>query len=140
VERPVLTAAGDDWVLLDTAGSGAGRFWTSRGQGAVSLTGAVAVSRAAVDGDAVYVADDTGLVRIAVSGVAGERIFGDSTTSRGTPPVRSVAAASSAPHGSRRARAAAPCGPPRAGMCLWTTAGRDWALSGVPSSWMPATA
>ncbi|EPD86482.1 hypothetical protein HMPREF1529_00534 [Microbacterium sp. oral taxon 186 str. F0373] len=116
VERPVLTAAGDDWVLLDTAGSGAGRFWTSRGQGAVSLTGAVAVSRAAVDGDAVYVADDTGLVRIAVSGVAGERIFGDSTTSRGTParPVSrgGVVSAAWLAEGTR-------------GGTLWTSTGGD---------------
>lgn len=115
-ERPVLTAAGDDWVLVDTAGAAAGRFWTSRGQGSVALTGAIAVSRATVDGDAVYVADDTGLVRIAVPAAAGERIFGDSTTSRGTParPVSrgGVVSAAWLAEGTR-------------GGTLWTSTGGD---------------
>ncbi|MBF4561385.1 hypothetical protein ITJ43_04480 [Microbacterium sp. VKM Ac-2870] len=85
LERPVLTASGDGWVLLDTSGPDAGQYWTSRASGRIAISGAVAVSRAATDGDAVYVADDTGLVRIPVSGAGAERVFGDSTTSRGTP-------------------------------------------------------
>lgn len=85
LERPVLTAAGQDWVLVDTAGAEAGRFWTSRGTGRIAVSGATAVSPASDAGDAVYLADGTGLVRIPVSGAGAERVFGDSTTSRGAP-------------------------------------------------------
>lgn len=76
-----LTAAGDAWVLLDTA---AGRFWTADAAGGTGTAGAVAVSRA-VAGDAVYLADESGLVRLDVADGTAERVFGDSTTSRGTP-------------------------------------------------------
>ena len=41
--------------------------------------------RRAVAGDAVYLADESGLVRLDVADGTAERVFGDSTTSRGTP-------------------------------------------------------
>ncbi|MGB4779358.1 Ig-like domain-containing protein, partial [Microbacterium sp.] len=81
VAAPVLTAAGEDWVLVDAA---AGRFWTADAVGDTGTTGAVAVSNAA-PGDAVYLADETGLVRVTVAEARAERIFGDSTTARGAP-------------------------------------------------------
>lgn len=116
VERPVLTGAGDDWVLVETGGADAGRFWTRGGSGRVPIAGATAVGRASADGDAVYVADESGLVRIPVSGDGAERVFGDSTTSRGTParPVvrEGVVSAAWLGEGTR-------------GGTLWTSTGAD---------------
>ncbi|WP_431801798.1 Ig-like domain-containing protein [Microbacterium sp. bgisy203] len=80
---PALTAAGEDWVLVDTA---SGTYWTAaRDAASVDTTGAVALSRADPDGSAVYLADETGLVRIPTGDAGPERVFGDRTTSRGTP-------------------------------------------------------
>lgn len=80
---PVLTAAGDDWMLVDTASGG---YWT-KAQSAIpaGTTGTVAVSRTDPDGDAVYLADETGLVRVPTGDAPAERMFGDRTTARGTP-------------------------------------------------------
>ena len=77
-----LTSAGDDWVLVDTA---TGSYWTARRSGASADTsGTVAVSRSDPDGDGVYLADETGLVRVPTADEPAERVFGDRTTSRGT--------------------------------------------------------
>lgn len=83
-DAPVLTAAGGDWVLVD---AGAARFARASGTAELPTVGAVAVSRAISRGDAIYVADQTGLVRIPVDEARGsaDRVFGDSTTSRGAP-------------------------------------------------------
>lgn len=80
---PTVTSAGDRWVLLD-ASTG---LYLRRGADAIAsatTTGTVAVARADANADAVYVADQTGLVRIPVDGDAAERVFGDSSTSRGS--------------------------------------------------------
>ena len=85
VSAPALTAAGDDWVLVDTA---SGDYWTVRRTGvSAGTSGVVALSRADADadGDAVYLADESGLVRVPTTDAAAERVFGDRTTSRGTP-------------------------------------------------------
>ena len=51
VSAPALTAAGDDWVLVDTA---SGDYWTVRRAGvSAGTSGVVALSRADADGDAV---------------------------------------------------------------------------------------
>lgn len=80
---PVLTSAGDRWVLVDTA---IGRYWTAQ-QSAVpaGTSGTVAVSLPDPDGGDVYLADDSGLVRVPASAEAAQRVFGDRTTARGTP-------------------------------------------------------
>ncbi|MFT4052157.1 MAG: Ig-like domain-containing protein [Microbacterium sp.] len=78
-----ITSAGDDWVLVDTS---SGRYWTAeRSDVSADVTGTVALSRPDPDGDAVYLADETGLVRVPTSNDDAERIFGDSTTARGAP-------------------------------------------------------
>ncbi len=81
IASPTLTAAGDDWVLLDGS---TGRYVARGADAAASAgtTGTIAAARADADADAVYVADETGLVRIAAG--AAERTFGDSTSVRGT--------------------------------------------------------
>jgi len=82
LDTPVLTAAGDEWVLVDT---GSGDYWTAQAAGSADTTGAVTVSRADPSGDAVYFADETGLVRVPTSDEPAERVFGDRSTGRGTP-------------------------------------------------------
>lgn len=86
---PALTSAADEWLLIDTA---TGRYLTRGADAAVSAetTGTIAVARADPDAEAVYLADETGLVEVGADGAA-ERIFGDSTTVRGAaarPVVR----------------------------------------------------
>ena len=58
---PVLTAAGDEWVLVEP---GTGRYWSHAQAASAGTNGTVAVSRTDPDGDAVYLADETGLVRV----------------------------------------------------------------------------
>lgn len=83
VAAPALSAAGDDWVLVDTTD---GTYWTShRGGASAGTSGAVALSRVDADGQAVYLADQSGLVRIPTEGADPERVFGDRTTARGAP-------------------------------------------------------
>ncbi len=112
-----ISAAGDAWVVVDSAD---GRFWTADATGDAETSGTVALSRPDSDGTAVYLADETGLVRIEVADARVERVFGDSTTGRGTParPVVSggVAMAAWLPEGA---------GPGT----LWTSADGDTQLS-----------
>ncbi|GEP47051.1 hypothetical protein FVP74_02820 [Microbacterium saccharophilum] len=82
-DLPALTAAGEDWVLVD---AGDGRFW-ARGAdegGQAPTQGAVVLSRPDPDGDAVYLADQSSLVRVGVDGGT-EQIVPPGTTVRGTP-------------------------------------------------------
>ncbi len=85
---PTVTAAGEQWVVIDTASG----LYLPRGADTIAsagTSGTVAVARSDAEADAVYVADQSGLVRISPDGA--ERVFGDSTTSRGTaarPVVR----------------------------------------------------
>ncbi|GAA3906539.1 Ig-like domain-containing protein [Microbacterium invictum] len=83
-DLPALTSAGDDWVLVDTDD---GRYWTDETDGAADAgtTGAVVLSRPAPQSGSVYLADETGLVRVPVDGDPAEPAFGDATTPRGTP-------------------------------------------------------
>lgn len=80
-----LTAAGGTWFLVDTL---TGRIW-KRGAEApleVTLSGAVAIGRATAAGDAAYIADATGLVRVPVDDSDPERIVGgDADRDFGTP-------------------------------------------------------
>ena len=67
--QPLMTAAGESWVLVD---ADTGTVWR---QGVaepvtVDVAGSVVVGRAAAEGDSVYVADETALVRIPVDGSA----------------------------------------------------------------------
>ena len=80
---PVLTSAGERWVLVDAA---TGRFWTAQQSAAsAGTTGTVAVSLPDPEGTSVYVADESGLVRVPTTADPAERIFGDRTSARGTP-------------------------------------------------------
>lgn len=130
---PTLTAAGGDWVLVDTS---SGEYWSKDASGAsAGTTGTVAVSRTDVDGTDVYLADENGVVRVPTANGSPERVFGDRTTARGTParPVvrNGVVAAAWLPEGS---------GPGT----LWTsTAGDvslDYAGSTLPSQRRPVLA
>lgn len=80
---PALTAAGAQWVLIDSSSG----LYLPRGAETIAsagTTGTLAIGGSDADADAVYVADETGLVRIDADGTA-DRIFGDSTTARGAP-------------------------------------------------------
>ncbi|WP_292831664.1 Ig-like domain-containing protein [Microbacterium sp.] len=87
---PIVTAAGQEWVLVDSA-SGSYLKRGADASASAGTTGSLAVARADADADAVYIADETGLVRIPADGDSHERVFGDRTTARGTaarPVVR----------------------------------------------------
>lgn len=80
---PALTAAGEDWVLVDADD---GRYWV-RGvdeRGQASTQGAVVLSRPDPDGDAVYLADQGNLVRVGVDGVTSPELPIQEVV-RGTP-------------------------------------------------------
>lgn len=81
---PAITAGGGDWVVLDTDD---GRYWRRGGQGEASVgtTGAIAVSRPDPDADAVYVADEVGIVRIPARSGEPETVHSGGTSTRGTP-------------------------------------------------------
>ncbi|WP_417563779.1 Ig-like domain-containing protein [Microbacterium sp.] len=78
-----LTAVGSRWFLVD---ADSGRIWT---KGAavrtVALAGDVAYGLARSSGDAAWIADDTGLVRLPANGGAPQRTVGGSTRDLGTP-------------------------------------------------------
>jgi len=84
LETPMLTSAGGDWVLVSAADGSFLRRGAEAPEPA-GTTGAVAVGRADATGDAAYLADETGLVRIPARGGDPERVFGDRSTARGTP-------------------------------------------------------
>lgn len=83
IAAPQLSSAGDDWVLVDPD---AALLWTAgAAQAPAGVSGAAAVSAPDADGDAVYLADGSGLVRVDVRDGSAERVFGDRTTARGAP-------------------------------------------------------
>ena len=83
VDDPQLSAAGDDWVIVDAA---AGTFWAAGGAAApVGADATVALARPDADADAVYAADETGLVELPVDGSPARSLFGDGSTVQGTP-------------------------------------------------------
>lgn len=80
---PAITAAGDTWAVVDTED---GDVWL-RGQDApvaAPMTGTVVVGAPDAGGSDVYLADDTGLVRVPVDGSAVETVVGDGDV-LGTP-------------------------------------------------------
>ena len=86
IALPAITSAGDTWAVVDGED---GEVWL-RGQDASAqapTTGAVVVGDPDADGTAVYVADDTGLVRVPADGSDMEVVVGgsDSGTVLGTP-------------------------------------------------------
>ena len=64
---PAITAAGDAWVVVDTVD---GDMWLQGADAAVTTptTGSVILSQPDPDGTAVYLADETALVRVPVDG------------------------------------------------------------------------
>ncbi|MFT4229989.1 MAG: Ig-like domain-containing protein [Microbacterium sp.] len=79
-----IVSAGETWFLVDVA---AGRVWR-RGVDApvdVDLTGTVALAKSTVDGDALYVADEVGLLRVTARGSSPERVLGDGSREYGVP-------------------------------------------------------
>lgn len=79
-----LATAGDTWFLVDPA---AGAVWRrgADASAAVELTGAVAIGQSAGTGDALYLADATGLVRVPADGGAARRVVGGGAREYGTP-------------------------------------------------------
>lgn len=79
-----LTAAGGAWFLIDTAN---GRQWQRGAARArtVALTGTIALGRSVAAGDAAYIADEVGLVRLPVDGSAPVRLVGGKARDYGTP-------------------------------------------------------
>lgn len=79
-----IASAGDTWFLVDAAGDQLWRRGADDPVG-IDLTGAVAVSRPAASGDAVYLADEAGLVRVPADGSDPERVLGGAGREYGTP-------------------------------------------------------
>lgn len=80
---PLLSAAGDAWVLVDGED---GDVWVEGANAPVSAdtVGAV-ISDPAPSGTAVYLADETGLVRVPADGTAPRKVVGVGTTVLGVP-------------------------------------------------------
>ncbi|WP_125130995.1 Ig-like domain-containing protein [Microbacterium sp. 10M-3C3] len=85
VASPVLTAAGDTWALVDRD-DGEVRVRGRDDTATVELTGDIVVSAPATAGDAVYVAGETGLVRVGVDGSVTTEVDRGATV-LGTPAV-----------------------------------------------------
>ncbi|GAA5034696.1 Ig-like domain-containing protein [Microbacterium fluvii] len=71
---PVITAAGDDWVVVDAED---GEVWVrgADAAGTAATTGTVVAGEPDPEGDEVYIADETSLVRIAADGSEIETVF-----------------------------------------------------------------
>lgn len=79
-----MTMVGDEWVLLDTA---SGQLWHQHGEAPVVTgvaTGAV-LQRPSAEGDAIYIADEFGIVAVALDGTGAERVYGSTDVSLGEP-------------------------------------------------------
>jgi hypothetical protein len=81
---PVITAAGDAWAVVDTTD---GDLWLRDADAAVPTptAGAVVVSEPDPDGTAVFLADESALVRVPVDGSAVTTEVGTGATVLGTP-------------------------------------------------------
>ncbi len=84
VAAPAITAAGDTWALVDTTD---GDVWLEGADAVISAstTGTVVVGEPDPAGDAVYLAGETGLVRLPVDGSPPAVEVGTGTTVLGTP-------------------------------------------------------
>lgn len=137
---PVLSAAGDDWVLVDADD---GRVWV-RGREAIELDTADQLVIAEPDprGRTVYLADEQSLWSVPVDGPNRGARSGPAETSSGSRPSRSRATASRTPRGFFLATRAGPSGarmPARPAsttpvpLCP-TSAGRSSSRRSTPSS------
>lgn len=81
---PAITAAGDAWAVVDADD---GEVWLPGADAAAAAptTGAVVVGRPDPDADAVYLADEIGLVRVPVDGSDIAMAFGTGSAVLGTP-------------------------------------------------------
>ncbi|MET0736538.1 MAG: Ig-like domain-containing protein [Microbacterium sp.] len=82
---PAITSAGDTWAVVDIED---GDVWVRGADGSASTptTGTVVVGESDADADTMYIADETGLVRIPTDGSAPAVEFSTgTTTSIGTP-------------------------------------------------------
>jgi hypothetical protein len=81
---PAITAADEDWAVVDLDD---GDVWLRGGDGAAAAgtTGGVVVGEPDPDGSSVFLADETGLVRVPVDGSAPRTEVGDGTAVVGTP-------------------------------------------------------
>lgn len=81
---PAITAAGDAWAVVDADD---GEVWLKGADAAAPAptTGAVVVGRPDPQADAVYLADEVGLVRVPVDGSDIAMAFGTGSTVLGTP-------------------------------------------------------
>src|SRR5690606_15982446 len=79
-----VVSAGDTWYLVDPS---EGLVWIRDLEEpvAVELTGAVAIARASAHADALYLADEAGLVRLGADGAAPTRVVGGQARDFGTP-------------------------------------------------------
>jgi hypothetical protein len=86
LSEPVVTAAGDTWAVVDAED---GDVWLRGADGPVrgATVGTAVVARAHADADAVYLADEAGLVRVGLEGAEPQRAFGTGTTVLGVPAV-----------------------------------------------------
>ena len=84
VTTPAVTAGGDDWAVVDTED---GDVWLRGAEAAASVdaTGSVVVGAPDPAGDSVYLASETGIVRVPVDGSAPVEAFGDGTSVLGSP-------------------------------------------------------
>ncbi|MBA8816911.1 hypothetical protein FHX48_002004 [Microbacterium halimionae] len=81
---PAVTAAGDAWVVVDAED---GELWRrgSDAAGTAGTTGTVVVGRADADADAVYLADETMLVRVPADGSDISTAVGGGSAVLGSP-------------------------------------------------------
>ncbi|HET8926593.1 MAG TPA: Ig-like domain-containing protein, partial [Microbacterium sp.] len=79
-----VVSAGGTWFLVDLSGD---RVWIRGADDPVpvDLTGTVAVARASARADALYLADEAGLVRVGADGSAPTRVLGGEARAFGTP-------------------------------------------------------
>src|SRR6187431_1710158 len=84
LSSPVITAAGDQWAVVDTTD---GDVWLRGERAAVTTdtTGEVVVSKPDPGGDVVYLASETGLDAVPVDGSAPTREVGTGQAVLGTP-------------------------------------------------------
>ena len=84
ITAPSLSAAGDAWAVIDGTD---GDVWLRGADAAVSTptTGAVIAGQADAEGTAVYLADETSLVRVPTDGSEVTTEVGDGASVLGTP-------------------------------------------------------
>ncbi|WP_404431205.1 Ig-like domain-containing protein [Microbacterium lacus] len=84
ITTPAITAAGDTWAVVDIDD---GDVWLRGADASASAPtpGAVVVGAASAEADAIYLADEVGLIRVPADGSAIALAYGTGTTVLGTP-------------------------------------------------------